>query len=58
MGAAPTKTSKKARRRAQGTKKHRDKRVSQRWRTSGLVNKDQLERVLESNGARKVAATG
>lgn len=56
MGRAPEKTSKKARRRAHGTKKHRDRRVTQRWRTSGLVKKDQLERVLESNGARKLAA--
>lgn len=53
MGRAPAKTSKKARKRAQGTKKHADRRVTQRWRTSGLVKKDHLEKVLESNGARK-----
>jgi thioredoxin 1 len=58
MATAPTKTSKKARKRAQGTKKHHAKRPSQRWRVSGLVKKDQLEKVLESNGARKVATAG
>ena len=55
MARAPEKTSKKARKRAHGTKKHTRRQVRQRWRTSGLVKKDQLERVLESNGARKVA---
>lgn len=29
-------------------------RVTQRWRASGLVKKDQLTRLLESNGARLV----
>lgn len=29
--------------------------VGQRWRTSGLVKKDQLQRLLESNGASRVA---
>lgn len=53
LGRAPEKTSKKARKRAQGTKKTRNRQVTQRWRTSGLVKKDQLERVLESNGASK-----
>jgi thioredoxin 1 len=56
LGRAPEKTSKKARKRAQGTKKHQDRKVTQRWRTSGLVKKDQLERVLESNGAHKATA--
>jgi thiol-disulfide isomerase/thioredoxin len=53
LGKAPEKTSKKTRKRAQGTKKPRNRPVTQRWRTSGLVKKDQLERVLESNGASK-----
>lgn len=29
--------------------------IGARWRSSGLVKKDQLERVLESNGAVRVA---
>lgn len=28
-------------------------KMTARWRTSGLVHKDQLQRVLESNGARR-----
>jgi thiol-disulfide isomerase/thioredoxin len=50
------KTSKKARKKAQGTKKQQASRPTQRFRTSGLVKKDQLARVLESNGARRVNA--
>ena len=49
------KNSKKARRKAQGTKKQQASRPTQRFRTSGLVKKDQLARVLESNGAHRVA---
>ena len=30
--------------------------VTQRWRASGLVKKDQLSRLLESNGAERVSA--
>lgn len=30
--------------------------VTQRWRASGLVQKDQLVRLLESNGARRTSA--
>jgi len=30
--------------------------VTQRWRASGLVRKDQLTRLLESNGAIRVGA--
>ncbi|MEA3502433.1 MAG: thioredoxin family protein [Actinomycetota bacterium] len=48
------KTSKKARKKVQGTKKQQASRPTQRFRTSGLVKKDQLARVLESNGARRV----
>lgn len=51
----PEKASKMARRKAQGTKKRAAARPTQRWRASGLVKKDQLRRVLESNGARRVA---
>ena len=50
----PKKTSKKARKKAQGTKKQQASRPTQRFRTSGLVKKDQLSRVLESNGAARV----
>ena len=52
----PEKMSKKARKKMQGTKKRTMARPTQRWRASGLVMKDQLERVLESNGARRVEA--
>jgi thiol-disulfide isomerase/thioredoxin len=52
----PEKMSKKARRNVQGTKKRPAARPTQRWRASGLVMKDQLQRVLESNGARRVEA--
>ena len=52
----PEKMSKKARKKTQGTKKRTTARPTQRWRASGLVMKDQLERVLESNGARRVEA--
>ena len=48
------KTSKKARKKVQGTKKQQASRPTQRFRTSGLVKKDQLARVLESNGARRI----
>ena len=46
------KTSKKKRKQqaAQGQEKAK---MTPRWRTSGLVNKDVMERVLESNGASK-----
>ena len=30
--------------------------VTQRWRASGLVKKDQLTRLLESNGAKRINA--
>jgi len=52
----PEKTSKKARQKAQGTKRRLAARPTQRWRASGLVRKDQLQRVLESNGARRAEA--
>ena len=53
LGRAPEKKSKKARkrgRRGEAAAKT-NQTVQPRWRTSGLVRKDQLERVLESNGA-------
>lgn len=49
---APEKTSKKARKKAQRSgRTSGERKVAQRWRTSGLVKKDQLQRLLESNGA-------
>ena len=54
LATPPTKRSKKARSRPNGNKG--PKKVTQRWRASGLVQKNQLTRLLESNGARKVAA--
>ena len=56
IGTTPTKTSKKARQRAaQGRARKTGGRVQPRWRTTGLVRKDQLQRVLESNGAKPTA---
>ena len=56
LGRTPEKTSKKARKRAaQGRARKRGGTVQPRWRTTGLVHKDQLQRVLESNGATPVA---
>lgn len=51
LAQSRTKTSKKARQRAKGTKKGAARPVTQRWRASGLVPKDQLSGLLESNGA-------
>ncbi len=54
LGDAPKKQSKKARQRAAASPqpaKPGTKRIQPRWRTTGLVRKDQLQRVLESNGA-------
>jgi len=47
------KTSKKAKKKTQGTKKRQASRPTQRFRMSGLVKKDQLAKVLESNVARR-----
>ncbi len=51
MGPAPVKKSKK---RAAGRALPKERRITSRWRTSGLVRKNQLQRVLESNGAVRV----
>jgi thiol-disulfide isomerase/thioredoxin len=58
LGTPPKKRSKKSRERNGGVDKGRGGRgtVTQRWRASGLVQKDQLTRLLESNGARRVSA--
>ena len=55
LGRAPVKASKKAKDRSAGTKGGQ-RPVTQRWRASGLVQKNQLTRLLESNGARRVTA--
>ncbi len=54
LGSAPPKKSKKSKQRQGRPGGHRS--VTQRWRASGLVQKAQLSRLLESNGARRVDA--
>ncbi len=55
LGSAPRKKSKKSRNRPNSNAGAR--KATQRWRASGLVQKDQLTRLLESNGARKSTVT-
>ena len=56
LSSAPPKISKKAAKRAgQAKPKGRQDPLNPRWRTSGLVKKDQLQRLLESNGASRTA---
>ena len=52
LGRASKKQSRKAERRGKSAPRGEAK-IGARWRTSGLVKKDQLERVLEANGASK-----
>jgi thioredoxin 1 len=52
LGRAPEKRSKKKQRQADAPPPG-DAKVTARWRTTGLVKKDQMARVLESNGAVK-----
>ena len=49
------KTSKKKRKRQQEQSDGKP-RMTPRWRSSGLVPKDQLMRILESNGGRRATA--
>ena len=54
LGTAPAKMSKKARQRAAkqgGPPRNKSAKITPRWRSSGLVKKDALRGVLESNGA-------
>ena len=54
LGTAPAKMSKKARERAAkqgGQPRKKSGQITPRWRTTGLVKKDALRGVLESNGA-------
>ena len=55
LGKSTKAVSKKARRKGKAEKAG-DGAVSPRWRQSGLVKKDQLSRVLESNGATRAAS--
>ena len=55
LGKANKQVSRKAQRKGKAPKQPSDK-ISPRWRQAGLVKKDQLSRVLESNGASKVSA--
>ncbi len=50
LGGAPTKKASRKRRRPESPRGR--SAVTPRWRASGLVKKDALARVLESNGAR------
>ena len=52
--ARPKKAKKGTKR--QGGKLSNQRAITQRWRASGLVKKDQLTRLLESNGASRVSA--
>jgi hypothetical protein len=54
LGRAPEKKSKKKRQAARPGESNA-KPIGQRWRTTGLVKKDQLVRLLESNGAHRNA---
>ena len=59
LGKAPAKQSKKARQRAArqgGGESRKGGQITPRWRTSGLVKKDALRRILESNGANRIAS--
>jgi thioredoxin len=55
LGTAQPKSSKKAKQRSGGTKGGA-RPVTQRWRATGLVPKNQLATLLESHGARRVAS--
>ncbi len=52
--APPKKTKRKKRNRQSGSPDGR-RAATQRWRASGLIQKDQLARLLESNGARRIS---
>ena len=55
LAPARPKKAKKGKNRQSG-KLSNQRPVPQRWRASGLVQKDQLTRLLESNGAQRVNA--
>jgi thioredoxin 1 len=51
LGSSMKKPSKKARRKATGAPAASTPAMSPRWRASGLVRKDIIEKALQSNGA-------
>jgi thioredoxin 1 len=56
LGSAPKKRSRKSARKGRSNRPNssaQSGRITPRWRTQGLVKKDQLQRVLESNGASR-----
>ncbi len=53
LSNAPQKVSKKAAKKGTKRPKGRQSQLTPRWRTTGLVKKDQLQRLLESNGASR-----
>jgi thioredoxin 1 len=55
LGGAPTKKQSK-KKRARTQEAPQGKKVTPRWRGAGLIKKDYLERVLESNGASRAEA--
>lgn len=58
LGTAPAKQSKKARQRSQkegAASRARSGKITPRWRTTGLVKKNSLQKVLEGNGARPIS---
>jgi thiol-disulfide isomerase/thioredoxin len=58
LGTAPAKQSKKARQRSQkngAAPRAKSGKITPRWRTTGLVKKNSLQKVLEGNGARPVS---
>ena len=57
LSTAPSKKqAKKAKKGTANRPNSRKAGLAPRWRTSGLVKKDQLERVLEGNGAQRITA--
>jgi len=56
LASAPPKRSKQRRNRQAGGTLGARRPVTQRWRASGLVQKDHLSLLLESNGAQRVTA--
>lgn len=58
LGTAPAKKSNKARKIAEkrGTvARSKSGKITPRWRTTGLVKKDALRGILESNGAQRIS---
>ena len=56
LSSAPDKVSKKAAKRgSQNRPRGRQNELTPKWRTTGLVKKDQLQRLLESNGAERAS---